>query len=431
MQITVFRGTKEIGGTLIELKTTRTRLLLDAGYPLFLNGLPIDDSISKLPSNELLALGVLPAIEGLYSWDKPSFDAVLISHAHIDHYGLLKYLNSQIPVWMATGTKKLIEATQRFMITESYPINERTFSMYDPFSIGDFQVTPFLMDHSAFDAAAFELSAEGKTVIYSGDFRGHGRKGICLDRFIENATKQADMLFIEGSTLGRQDEKIISEKALEDEVIDQCNNFQGPILFQSSSQNIDRLVSFYRAAKKLNRTFVVDIYTANILRDLKAERNNIPFPSARFPDIKVFYPYYLTQKIFNQIGAEYAKQFSPQHISKEQIDKNQSRLIMLVRPSMKRDLELCKLHDGRFFYSLWSGYRDSNYQQNFENALDQRGFDLRSLHTSGHASINDIKRMINELNPKKIVPIHTLFPKTFLEFSDKTILLDDNIMFEL
>ena len=70
--------------------------------------------------------------------------------------------------------------------------------MYEQFNIGDIQVKPFLMDHSAFDAAAFEISADNKTVIYTGDFRGHGRKAICLDRFIDKAKKQADLLLIEG-----------------------------------------------------------------------------------------------------------------------------------------------------------------------------------------------------------------------------------------
>lgn len=67
MHITIYRGTKEIGGTLIELRTSVTRILIDAGYPLFLNNNPIDDNIAKLPHTELLALGVLPKIESLYA----------------------------------------------------------------------------------------------------------------------------------------------------------------------------------------------------------------------------------------------------------------------------------------------------------------------------------------------------------------------------
>ena len=385
MRMTIYRGTKEIGGTLIEVKTDSTRILIDAGYPLFLDGKPIEDKIARLPYKELLSLGVLPPIEGLYAWDEVTFDAVLVSHAHIDHYGLLKYVNSQIPIWMSAGTKTMIEISQRFKIYDDFPMAAQTFVMYSPFVIGDIKVTPYLMDHSAFDAAAFQFNAEGKTIIYTGDFRGHGRKAVCLPSFIKQAAKKADALLIEGSTLGRLNEAIMSEDALEQVLVDQCADFQGPVLFQCSSQNIDRLVSFYRAAKHLKRTFVIDVYTANVLNDLKQLGNNLPYPSDSNPDIKVFFPYQLTQKIFNRIGGEFAQRFSAQHISREDISKNQNHMVMLVRPSMIKDLARCGLHDGLFFYSLWNGYRDAAYQQKFEESLQQSGFDLRALHTSGHA----------------------------------------------
>ena len=45
-----------------------------------------------------------------------------------------------------------------------------------PVEIGPFRVTPYLVDHSAFDAYALLVEADGKRVFYSGDFRGHGRK---------------------------------------------------------------------------------------------------------------------------------------------------------------------------------------------------------------------------------------------------------------
>ena len=249
--------------------------------------------------------------------------------------------------------------------------------------------------------------------------------------FIKQAVKQANALLIEGSTLGRLNNTILTEDELEQVLVDQCANFQGPVLFQCSSQNIDRLVSFYRAAKQLRRTFVVDIYTANVLNDLKLLGNSLPYPSDQYRDIKVFYPYQLTQRIFKSIGGEYARRFSAQHIPSEAVSKNQSRLMMLVRPSMIRELARCGLHDGLFIYSLWAGYRDAEYQQKFEESLSQNGFGLRSLHTSGHAAAEDIQRMIGELDPKQVIPIHTMFPEAFQEYSDKTVLMKDKVEFEV
>ena len=429
MRTTIYRETHEIGGTLIELSTGTSRLILDAGYPLFLNGNPIDNRVAKLPPEQLIDLGVLPRIEGLYLWDKPKFDGVIISHAHIDHYGLLKYIHPIIPVYLSEGTKKLIEVSQIFKICEQYPINDRLFKMYEPFDVGCFTIKPYLIDHSAFDAAAFEIHTGDKTVIYSGDFRGHGRKAVCLDTFIKHVTKQADVLFTEGSMVSRSDELTIPENELELAVYDEIKDKNGITLVQSSSQNIDRIVSFYRAALRLGKTFVVDLYTANVLHELRALGNKIPYPS--YDKLKVFFPYRLTQKVFNEIGAEYAKRFSAYHISKEQVAMQQNDIVMWARPSMKSDLARCNLTGGTFIYSMWQGYRSSAYQQSFESWLIGQGFYYVYLHTSGHATVSDIRRLIDGANPDKIIPIHTMQPDAFLSYSDKVEVKSDGIVFEI
>lgn len=431
MDIIIYRGTKEIGGTLIEVCTTSTRILIDAGYPLFLNNEPIADDVAKKHYSELLALNVLPDIKGLYAWDQKDFDAVIISHAHIDHYGLLKYIHPSIPVYLSPGTETLIRISQAFQICEKFELDFRRFTMYEPFQIREFSVTPYLMDHSAYDAAAFEITAEGKTVLYSGDFRGHGRKAICLNRFIERAKKDANILLTEGSTLGRAEERILTETEIEETVIKRMEGLNVPLLFQCSSQNIDRLVSFYRAALRLKRKMVVDVYTANVLYELRKLGNNLPYPSSDYPNIKVFFPYRLTQKIFNEIGEEYAKQFSDYHISRRQLKEIQDRVVMLCRPSMHKDLEKSNLKNGVFMYSLWTGYRSSDYQQRFEKYLEKSGFSLEVLHTSGHATISDIQRVIQGLNSQKIIPIHTLHPTHFLSLSDRTDVKTDGVKFRV
>ena len=47
----------------------------------------------ETPAAELVELGILPDIPGLYSWDTDNslVDGVLISHAHKDHYGSAQY----------------------------------------------------------------------------------------------------------------------------------------------------------------------------------------------------------------------------------------------------------------------------------------------------------------------------------------------------
>ena len=303
--------------------------------------------------------------------------------------------------------------------------------MYRRFHIGPIKIKPYLMDHSAFDAAAFEIQTEGKTVTYSGDFRGHGRKAKCLDIFIEKTVKRPNVLIIEGSTLGRTAEQTLTEQQLEDMVVERIKESKSPLLFQCSSQNIDRLVSFYKAAVRSKRIFVIDIYTANVMDELRQLGNKLPYPSPEYPDIKVFFPQRITQKIFNEIGEEFARRFSKYHISREQVKKIQQNIIMVCRPSMKTDIENCGLREGIFLYSLWNGYRDEEYQQIFEKSLKNVGFKLEELHTSGHASVDDIKLVINRLDPQKLIPIHTMQRDAFYDFSTKTEIVKDGVPFQV
>lgn len=62
---------------------------------------------------------------------------------------------------------------------------------------------PYLVDHSAVDAYAFLIEAEGKRLFYSGDIRSHGRKGILFDDLIQRPVRDIDVLFLEGTMMRR------------------------------------------------------------------------------------------------------------------------------------------------------------------------------------------------------------------------------------
>ncbi|MDF3002296.1 MAG: hypothetical protein K0Q48_2415 [Bacillota bacterium] len=456
MQITIYRGTHEVGGTMIELKTEHTRILLDVGYPLFYKGEVIDDKMAKLPWQELLALGVLPNVKGLYHWDKPEFDAILISHAHSDHFGLLNYVHPEIPIFLTAITEKLIEMSLTFSIADFSSRHKQRISMYEPFCVGDFTVKPFLMDHSAYGAGAFEIKAEGKTITYTGDFRGHGRRQNYFERFLSEAAKEPDLLLIEGTTLGRTAEKELTEKQLQAQFEEILLTEKGIVLCQPTSQSIDRVIGFYEAAFDAGKIFVMDIYTANLLYEIKKiekgenlerKRNNgkgrdcvssddqgtnsIPLPGLLHPEIRVFAPLMLTKKMDQILGPQYGTRFKTGRISRWMIRRKQKQIVMLVRPAMLPDLKLMGLRNGMLVYSMWQAYRNKPPQVKLENYLKSRSFSNRYLHTSGHAFKGDIKKVIKGLSPKEIVPIHTFESEVFYEFSKVVTLREDGVPFFL
>ncbi len=84
-----------------------------------------------------------------------------------------------------------------------------------------------------------------------------------------------------------------------------------------------------------------------------------------------------------------------------------SKSVMLFRPSMVRDLEAggC-LKDGCVVCSVWDGYIEGEKNQWFVRWMGERGLRVHPCHTSGHASVPDLRRMRNAFPDAVAVPVH-------------------------
>ena len=155
------------------------------------------------------------------------------------------------------------------------------------FTWGPFTITPYLVDHSAFDAYAFLVEADGRRVFYSGDFRAHGRKGRLFDQLLGAPPKDLDVLLMEASSLGRLglETTFETEDALELRFAESFQTTPGLAMVQASAQNIDRIVTIFRAAKRSRRRLVLDLYPAAILE--ATGKDSIPqsdWPQVALPE---------------------------------------------------------------------------------------------------------------------------------------------------
>jgi ribonuclease J len=407
LKFTIHRGTQEIGGSCVEVWTDTTRLVIDLGMPLVgLDQSKFESrSIEGQNIDELRQQGILPNIEGLYKGGGTV--SLILSHAHQDHYGLMNYIHDSCPVYLGEATHRLVELTN-LVLNKKWSIkNPQHFRSGESFRIGNIDITPFLMDHSAFDAYAFLIEADGNSIFYSGDFRTHGRKAGAIKWLEKKVKPDIDYLLLEGTTIGRSDIRMLSEDEIETEFTRTFKETDGLNLVYSSGQNIDRLVSIYRACIKANKTLAVDFYIANVLKELAAFAK-VPYPSKEYPKISVFYPYRLSRMISRQGNANLLYRFRSFKITRDQIDEKHRDIVMIVRPSMKSDLELMKNLDGATFtYSLWSGYKKEGATKEFIEYLTSRGVAQKSIHTSGHADRAGLQQMIDILQPKHLVPMHT------------------------
>jgi len=429
MKFKIHRGTKEIGGSCVEVWTDKTRILLDFGMPLVEKDCKEFDfgKYKSLKSSELVKKRVLPNIEGLYDGSKDLIDGVIISHPHQDHYGLANFINNNVQYYLGEATHKIIELNNLFTPQEIHLKKTTYFEKEKTFKIGDISITPYWADHSAFDAYSFLVEADGKSLFYSGDFRSHGRKTKAFYWFTHNAPQNVDYLLLEGTTISRDKKPFKTEPEIENELVEVFKQ-QGKInLIYTSGQNIDRLTSIYRACKRTGKIFVVDVYVAKVLKEL-SKYAGIPYPSERFENLKVMFPYFTSRRLKNDGNEKILYQFKKYKITKEEISNQSDKIVMIVRPSMQKDLEhISRIDGGNLIYSMWEGYLQKSGTMKFVDYLTNRKFTLHKIHTSGHADTKTLKKMVEAIKPKNIVPIHTfegdkykdIFNEPIIELKDE------------
>lgn len=382
--IVVHRGTSEIGGSCIEIVSAMgERLILDVGRPL---------------AADRNAVDLLPK-----SLDLSGRATVLICHPHQDHWGLINDIPKSWEVMTGVASSKLISISARFARA---PVTRdiSTWSSRGGFIRGDFRITPLLTDHSGFDAYMLLVEVDGRRLLYTGDFRNHGRKGKLVDGTISDPPRDIDVLIIEGTNLGT-DKPTMTEDDLEHRFFDLAQRTPGRLFVTWSAQNVDRTVTLYRAALRANRTLVVDLYTAEVLEALQ-EHLKAPFLGIK--NLKVV----LTRSLashYRKLGKEkWLTAMAKIGMSAAAL-KEERAVVMIRSGSLHRDYmakSVAPTKDDAFSFSMWSGYLKD--QSDLLAWFISAGSTIEHIHTSGHASPATLRRFAEAVSAKLVVPVHGL-----------------------
>ena len=186
-------------------------------------------------------------------------------------------------------------------------------------NVGDMVFTPYLCDHSAFDSYMFHIACNGKTLLYSGDFRANGRKNFSA---LLKRLASVDVLIIEGTMLSRISVAPLTEEELEQRAVEVIERTDAPFFVLMAATNIDRLVTVYKAIRRCNRILLHDLYLAAVS---SAAVKNIP-NTKDFSDIRVFLTNGSNQR-YEELCSYWQEKIGKQSIARK-------RFVMCIRPSM-------------------------------------------------------------------------------------------------
>lgn len=431
MKLTIFRGTKEIGGNCILLESEKTRIMLDFGVPLVdKNGNEFDSrKIRRKSISQLINDRILFPIKGLYQNDEnDKINAIFISHPHGDHIGFLHYASDKIPVYVGNEARIMVDASNIFL--PGPKLENRCYRQIKSIqqkNIGDFKVTPFSVDHSAYDSYAFLISYGDINILYTGDFRIHGRKpGMYKEMMKCLKGVKIDYLIMEGTHIEDKDSPHKNEEDVEKEILKIIRHTPNLVLANFSPQNVDRLVSFFRATKRSGREFIADEYCAYILHKISKKRQTFPDPQKE-PRIKVYFREYFMRRKADNSKQKIISLFKDFQVDTDYINRNQNKIVMTFRPSMldSNFRKITPKGNSTCIYSYHDIYLEKPEYKKLQQYCSDKGITFKKAHVSGHIYLSDMKKFVKTIKPKHIIPIHTFFPKKFREHFDNVAELED------
>ena len=419
--ITFYGGVNEIGGNKILVQDGEIRVLFDFGMSYAVKKQFYSPPfLSPRSEKSLQELGILPKIDGAYKFDeKPcDIDAVFISHAHMDHSAYLSFIKREIPVYCGETTKTILKALGEMrradLEFDVEGVEFKTFRTGRKISVGSLEVEPVHVDHSIPGAYGFIIHTSNGSIAYTGDFRTHGAKHQMTKDFVEKA-KDAEPAVVITEATNMTGASASSEAEVEGKLKAIVKQANGIVLADFAYTDVDRLNSFYRAAKKNGRCLAVSLKQAYLMKALQKD-NGLKLPDLNDENILVFRKSKKTRdKWENTIIEGYPDKVK----SASEISKQQRKIVLALSFHDLEELVEIQPEAGSCYVLSSSEPFNEEMEIDYErllNWLEHYGLPQYHAHVSGHIMPMQLKAILNEINAKHIFPVHTEKQNLFAKF---------------
>ena len=469
--ITFHGGVKDIGGNKFLVQDKGTKIFMDFGMSFSAENQYFSEYLKARGSNSLIdmiELGLLPNLKGLYrrdyakhmgfgGYEDTEIDAVLLTHAHMDHCAYLKYLREDITIYCSEESKLIMQnfdetgsGEQYLNLTEKFQTHEGTFGSTKgkmvkekgtkiprkieifqsgkEFDIDSISVTPMPVDHSISGVHGFILETSNGMIANTADLRFHGRRKKDTEKFVEKCAESSiDVLLCEGTRIDKKPS--LTEFDVESKVAEIIQDTKNLIVCGYPIRDLDRLQSFYLAAKNTGRYLAIEPKQAYLLK-LFAESDNLKdlYPSPTDKNIKIYMPKgewglldkdinHYTRKLLDEDYKAWVREFLDYDncIDYRQVKEKQNEIMLSLSDFKLQELIDIKPTEGSCYirsltepFDLEMEFKQKKIKNWFEKfGLLSSEKQWHQVHVSGHGDGEQIKSVIDDTNAKKLIPIHT------------------------
>ncbi len=497
--LTFFGGVDEIGGNKILLEDQDTRIFLDFGMSFSQSGKYFSEFLTPRKCNgvlDFIKTGLLPDLPGIYRLDylrhmgrkaeDRGVDAVLVSHAHMDHVAYIHHLRRDIEIIMSQGSHSILSSLEEtgrtgwqnyltyspnFMIKEKKrgegytKVTSRDGVLDRPvkalgagekYQIDDIEITPLFVDHSLPGATSYLIQTSEGSILYTGDFRFHGTYGHLSEAMVEAACDaDIEAVIIEGTRINEG--RGTSEKEVYHHALNIVQEAVGLAVVTFPPRDLTRLQTFTRIAEETGRKLVIGFKQANLLEHYSTISND--YPRVDDPNIRLYAErkswgtvgrynlpsnidgVCIPQNICDQDYATWERKYLDYPNTINYLDlKDQSEYMLFCSYFQLNELvDVEPVHGSKYIRSITEPFSDEmrldaervvNWLKLF--GLELRGMDNNDkLHASGHASGSEIFETIDRIKPKQVFPIHTENPEMFQKKCQQTTPVKKHILYQL
>ncbi len=404
-KLTFHNGILTIGGTIIEVVYEDSHIFFDFGSEYN----PASE-VQPETLQDLLDHKLVPYIDNIFDKNIPleGYDnktqtfnntAVFLSHVHLDHSKIVNYLDEDIPLYTLEGTKNLtrvLNIDNNFLFPRygEHENNTREITGLadnEIINIGKIQVKVMPVDHDAYGACGLVITTPDLVISYTGDIRLHGYKPNTTLEFCKES-ENCDVLLIEGVSVSFSDEEekedrdFGTEPQLVEDITQLVNdNPDKQITFNYYVSNVERILNIIETSP---RTVVLDAYYAYVVYETAHKK--VHYYRTNDKDYGLDPEFEIDINTLFHDTSKYFWQFS-------------ENIVPLVS----------KLQQGGIYIHSNAqplGEFDPKYAP-FMERFSQHGIEVHVLSNSGHAYPKDLMKIINLIQPKLLVPIHSRKPE--------------------
>jgi ribonuclease J len=384
LRIIPLGGLGEVGKNMMVYEYGKNILIVDTGI--------------MFPDNDMLGIDyIIPDFEYIKK-NKDLVRGIIITHGHMDHVGAISYVLEEVnvPVYATPLTKGLIEVS----LSEKGLLDKTSIQIVhagEMVNIGPFEVEFFHVCHSIPDSVGLGITCPDGLIVHTGDYKFDPTP---VDGWPTDFAKLAEfsgrgvLALLADSTNADKPGWTPSEMVINDSFDKVFRSAPGRIIVASFASLVSRMQQVIDAADRYGRkiTFVGYSMAQNSKMAKKLGYLEIP------PDIEV--------------GLEEALKMKPKDVVLMATGSQGEPYSIMGRLSRGTNKRFDLIKDDTIVLS--SHAIPGNEETVFKtiNRLFRRGANVvyeplaGGVHVSGHANQDEMKLMLNIVNPKYLIPVH-------------------------